>query len=752
MTKGHPTTIGPYRLLDLVGTGGSGQVFRAREGGTGRMVALKLLRPELLGSEDDARRLMREARVCSRLRHEGIVRVHDAGEADGAVFVASDFVKGSSLRELARRGISPARALAVLAAVADALAHAHEEGITHRDLKPENVLVQPDGRPVIVDWGLARSMIESSGITKTGVIVGTPLYMSPEQIEGAPPAPPQDCYALGVMAWELLVGRPPFAGTATADLLTRKLRQEAPSLREALPGVATSLATLVQTLTSRDPSRRPTALEAAQGFTAELGGPLSSPSIQVETLRQTRPQDSSPGRRRPYVVGAFLLACAVLGSLALLRRDGTEGGADPVRVTQARLTRDGRLELVLSRLPGTELRLRLFPGEAPPLVDVGLPPAALHPLPDGRQATTVELPRLPLAPCQVTVTSRDGISPPGVDLDPGPVLASLVDPVARLSTDRTFLDRLAPRLTVPMLQASRDATAAATAPPGSPLAVLSARSVRAARDAVVSLMDEHGVPGPLLDDLGRVLPLLVDERVDAGHPLALHLDPLRLIETAASVPSGPQMPWGNLSALLGVSFRRADGSDTDGTFRQAARTSFLRPGRGNLPRWLWMLPQPERDDVGTLVTRTAGVASNLQGLLGMLLDPWASYRSDQEALPELQDLEASHPFELHVERPSGVQWPPREAAVEFRMRLFSRDTALTLSLAGSPGMRLYHTADLADPMWGWTELHDMLVRVRLSPDRLRTGTMTGVLTVRACPATSSSVHPLCLADARLLVR
>ena len=212
--------FGRYEIEGEIGRGAAGIVYRARDVELDRRVALKVLhdsRPSML------ERFHREALAAARLRHPGIVAVHDAGMVDGTPFIAMDLVDGEPM-DLSRGSLRTR--VAALAKVADAVAHAHREGIVHRDLKPGNVLVDRTGEPRLVDFGLARAR-DLASLTRSGAVIGTPIYMSPEQVCAADVGPATDVYSLGVMLYEALAGRPPFDGESIEQLFHRILTHDA---------------------------------------------------------------------------------------------------------------------------------------------------------------------------------------------------------------------------------------------------------------------------------------------------------------------------------------------------------------------------------------------------------------------------------------------------------------------------------------------------------------------------------------------
>jgi serine/threonine-protein kinase len=232
---------GRYRIQREIGQGGMATVYLARDLKHDREVALKVLRPEL-GVAVGAERFLGEIRTTANLQHPNILPLYDSGAADGLLFYVMPYVEGETLRDrLAREKQLPVdEAVRIVVAVAGALQYAHQRGVVHRDIKPANILMQA-GQPFLGDFGVALAVAAAGGarLTETGLSVGTPYYMSPEQATGDPVVgPPTDIYALGAVLYELLTGEPPYSGSTAQAVLGKILLGEAPSatsMRRSVP-------------------------------------------------------------------------------------------------------------------------------------------------------------------------------------------------------------------------------------------------------------------------------------------------------------------------------------------------------------------------------------------------------------------------------------------------------------------------------------------------------------------------------------
>lgn len=223
---GNGAVLGRYRLEDRVGAGGMAEVWRALDLGLERHVAVKVMSSEAVTSDASfVPRFLREAKLSARLEHPHILPIYDFGQVDELLFIVMPLLLGGTLRERAREGIPPLVATEWLRSLASALDFAHGEGVVHRDVKPANVLFDRTGRLYLSDFGLAREA-RSENLTVAGTVLGTPVYMSPEQVRGDQAGPRSDQYALGVLAYYLLAGTPPFEANSVFVVMERTLREE----------------------------------------------------------------------------------------------------------------------------------------------------------------------------------------------------------------------------------------------------------------------------------------------------------------------------------------------------------------------------------------------------------------------------------------------------------------------------------------------------------------------------------------------
>jgi eukaryotic-like serine/threonine-protein kinase len=251
--------LGDYELLEEVGRGGQGVVFRARQKSLNRTVALKVISLGQWASKAHLKRFRLEAEAAARLEHPGIVPIHEVGERDGSCYFSMKFIEGGQLDEVARREPMPIRRAAeLIAKVARTVHYAHEHGILHRDIKPGNILLDAKGEPHLTDFGLARLVESESTVTRTLEVLGTPSYMAPEQALGNNEAITSvtDVYGLGAVLYQLLTGQPPFAGGATYETIKLLLDTEPRPPRVVNPKIDRDLSTICLKCLEKDPKRR----------------------------------------------------------------------------------------------------------------------------------------------------------------------------------------------------------------------------------------------------------------------------------------------------------------------------------------------------------------------------------------------------------------------------------------------------------------------------------------------------------------
>ena len=317
------TELAGYRIEGVIGRGGMSVVYLAEHARLERKVALKVLAPELAGSERFHDRFLRESKLAASIDHPNIVPIYDADEAEGVLYIAMRYVEGSDLKQTIRDNgpLDPLRVSAIVDQVASALDAAHARGLVHRDVKPANVLLTPDDHAYVSDFGLTKRAVSVSGLTETGQLIGTIDYVAPEQIKGDPVDQRADVYSLGCLLFECLTGHAPYPRDIEVGVLWAHVETPPPSLTEERPDLPPEVDDVLALAMAKDPAERTAAAgDVAAGFRSAIG--LEPGRLAPPRARRKR----KGGRWRTLVaaavVGVILLAAA---GVYLLTRGG---GAD----------------------------------------------------------------------------------------------------------------------------------------------------------------------------------------------------------------------------------------------------------------------------------------------------------------------------------------------------------------------------------------------------------------------------------------
>jgi len=327
MSQPGITEIGKYRIVEQVGEGAMGVVYRATDPVLNRTVAIKVMCDAVARDDDLRGRFLPEAQAAGSLQHPNVITIYDFGEVDGHLFIAMEFVEGQDLETLAARNI-PLPLIDKLDIVIDVLsglAFAHKRGIVHRDIKPANIRIDDEGRARVMDFGIAH--LSAASMTRTGTMVGTPAYMAPEQIVGTPVSPATDLFSVGIVLYELLSGSKPFQGESIQGIMYLIVSQPAPALNAAKLGIPTALESIVNRAMAKDAGDRyPSAVEMANALTAVRAGlsrdPSGSKTVSLRSaidmgLTAERAAKQRTATRRGALIGISAATAIVLASLGI---------------------------------------------------------------------------------------------------------------------------------------------------------------------------------------------------------------------------------------------------------------------------------------------------------------------------------------------------------------------------------------------------------------------------------------------------
>jgi serine/threonine protein kinase len=315
-----------YQLLDPLGKGGMAVVYRARDLMLERLVAVKVLREDYSGDPAFQERFRQEAKAAANLSHPNIVTMHDFGLDNGQLFLVMEYVPGTDLKTLIKqRGrFSPEEALPLLIQACAGIGYAHRAGLVHCDVKPQNMLVTPDMRLKVADFGIARALSTIHPDEQSDVIWGSPQYFAPEQASGAAPAPASDVYSLGIIMYEVLTGSLPFQATTATELARLHVEEEPPLLSEKIPEISPTLEQILTKVLSKEPSQRYRTADQLGRVLLNFGNARSAPALALtpeaapivisEPLTKAAPEPASVPEIDWAAVGLGLVTLvAVLG-------------------------------------------------------------------------------------------------------------------------------------------------------------------------------------------------------------------------------------------------------------------------------------------------------------------------------------------------------------------------------------------------------------------------------------------------------
>jgi len=719
-----------YERLGFLGEGGMCTVHRARHMATARVVAVKLLKPELACNPDDVQRFLREARICATLASPHIVRIFDVGRADDVPFLSMEYVDGTTLAALLADGLSARRGLTILVDVAEALATAHEAGVVHRDLKPDNVLVATDGSVRVADWGLSRGVVDTERLTRTGIVMGTPQYMAPEQITAGTLGPATDLYAFGVMLHEILAGRLPFADEDVTSVVQAHLRRRPPRL----DGLPPDLSNLLDRLLAKSPADRPeTAHDVADRLRTTLATTEDADLDVLRTIAPTVPTvrlapPSAPSRR----LLAWCAAALVLSALLLVGAHvlvPSPAPSPPAAVA-------GPFAIVAVDVEDPSLVVLRYTGEPPPpcsmLVTDDLAPArrlAVDFTNGERRSRTqfavaVALTEPLLGPA--TGTFSPPVAPP-ISMDPTHRFAELLGPVDKL-TGRRFGELVTAMLDFEhRMGVRRDA-------------VKDGDELRQEfTPELLGILKRYDLAGPAAAAMGGFLDDAARARPYAGSALTRRLEPLCVVQALAGHGGLFDFPWGDAAAAAGYTVADGGDSSTTGASKLLAERSMAttaaptEPGGPVRMRYTWICDGSCFSEVTSIPLGSLSISalgadesdrSGLQAAVRMRRD---------ELFPNPGDFRGRCTGTLDVIPPSDEHWPPLRPFLEVLVRNMPRDMAMDVELNDHWLVGLINTGascdgDILRPT------RFQLFRIAVPPAWLNRGTNTFVLTGRTFPS------------------
>ena len=701
-----PSPLGKrYELLDHLGCGGMCDVYKGRQLDLDRLVAIKIPREEQC-DKVQLTRLSREAKTCAKLRHPNIVAVYDVDEIDGLPFIAMELVEGKTFFDMLQDGVDTRKGLAIILDVAKALQYAHRKGIIHRDLKPGNVLIGKKGEVRVADWGLARAHEDVAGLTKTGLIMGTPQYISPEQVTDAKCNESADWYALGTMLFELCAKRLPFENEDLQKLIVDKIKYAAPSLGKVsgLSGTEAStaqeLTALVDGLLERDVQKRPKGDEVI----AALEG-LIYPTLAKQPKIKS---DSKKSSTAVLFVGLILVAIFVQLYRVQGEKNKISSHLESVTIQQRSL-RELSLQCPLA-LKGRMKIVVQCEGET--IANECFQDLSKEKTKGNQRQLRVNLSKPLLAPARVRLESGEVSFTQS--LDGQKAVHQFFDKIACLSKNKDGW-----RMLVKELEEARTRLYQNKDKDNFD------EILETCRLAIYGACDKAGFDNELRSTIREVMPnIFARQTIYPGSSLAKKLRPLRIIEALLSERRIFKLDWGYVSGLMGVDYYVKDYEAKD--VLATIRTKELVEGK---EKWLYM-----SDERYLSSFRQTKFLRNLKWAQLLVKESHiknADMDTAKEVVPRLNEMRPHWRTSFNFDEPA--KWP-RRVRVELLLRRFVHYATINVSFNGHGPILITNTVVLSQQI-GKSEgigsaVWTIWVSMPFDPDVLRQGTNEIDLMVR----------------------
>ena len=719
------TLDGRYEIVGKLGAGGMALVFLAKDRELDRQVAVKVMQRSIASSPRLLERFRREVATCAKVHHPNVVQIFGYGILkDGSPYYVMELLQCKSLSQIVKEegALPEEEVIEILTAVADALQEIHNQGLVHRDLKPGNIMLPQRGRPKVVDFGLVHDD-SLTQLTKTGEMVGTPLYCSPELVEGLDVDGRSDIFQLGAICYELLTGKQAFHANSMEGVLGKIITGQCPSLREYEKKLKHPWQPFLNKCLKADPEKRfQSANEVVEALSdldnfkernvAKDTGAQSV--IEFDSSISTSAERAKTRKVLPILLVFFF--CFMALALVLSRRGSEERDYSTNRELPQRFESPKLVELSMLQINYT----KTLKGKCSLSFDNGLASRQLDLNKGKALSTNLRTQKIRLTPCIIERTKLKLVHEETnkewfFEISPEKIFSQLFSSLDRLT------DQELTRLCQDLYHTRQELNKA--------YGSLGQEDFNErALPTMVKVLAQYGLDENTIGALKKNLPIILDGRVKAGQPLSHRLLPLQHIESAAWCDQGFTMPWPSVPKLLGIFIEKPD-SPADSKLRKIASNP-LCDLHSDKP-WCWM----------STATVIEGERKNppamrivFRGIVEKLIQNYAKNNGKGEHTPNIQDITSQRNFFFHI-GDDVTPWPLRGSNLSLVIRLFSRAFCLQMRINGKGPISLTNSPFLATTKNPSANMPATRYNIPIDTSWLQKGENELSLTVIPCPGT-----------------
>ena len=684
MKRTEPTIDG-YEIEGPIGQGGMCSVYSAINVQSSQRVAIKVLLPQLAEQHEQRERFMREGLNMANLHHSNVVRVLEVGQCNVGPYIAMEFIDGKTLRQLMDEKLPLSQLLTIGADIARVLEFAHKAGYLHRDLKPSNIIVADTGLTKVADWGLSKSMEDPSGLTKTGIVVGTPGYMSPEQILGKELEGTSDLYALGIILYEALANTHPFDYLSVTEVLGAQLTKEPKPLSKVNPALPRPLTNLVHSLLQKkEEERENSAVTVAEKLEALRESDVYPQGLKNETLILSHTIEKHEHTRRRKTNNRYLPLFAFLVFFTIVALASSSRQSVKTKPPVFKKTDLKNLHELSIRYDVFERTKAIFTIDGYQTTSFELLPA---PSKHGR-LRTLSIPLKPAATKAFRLSIMAAEHKWTFDYDTKGLIDDLLAPVDKVGEN---ISNLAKKLDFLRLELEGVRRGKGKNP---------LKDFRKTyKELLLKLhhtLSSAGLDNDRLSPLDAYTKSALPNNVLPGTPLARRFLPLRQIERALSEHMGLKPPWEPIYRLLGFEYVEGFCKPATSDMSRIVHLNLVRQ-KGNRSLWYWM---GEKDFVNSMRQSSILEMTTMPNVKEQLVSRQNQWNEGKDYFPSANEIEWELTRSFLLDDKDNITWPPRRAKMSIVIKLFARHNEILIRLNGRGPISLLNVA-LMD-WWGHT--------------------------------------------------